>query len=106
LKWNSGIAKALAVRTFSDNHEMLLPLPFSRENFPALTMKRNGKKPLTREQLLQRIWIDPARCFGKPCIRGHGGFSFSVSPPLVHPLGGSSLLHVRVMRPTYSRVTE
>lgn len=26
---------------------------------------------LTREQLLQRIWIDPKRCFGKPCIRGH-----------------------------------
>jgi uncharacterized protein (DUF433 family) len=26
---------------------------------------------LTREQLLQRIWIDPNRCFGKPCIRGH-----------------------------------
>jgi uncharacterized protein (DUF433 family) len=28
-------------------------------------------KPLTREELLQRIWIDPARCGGKPCIRGH-----------------------------------
>jgi uncharacterized protein (DUF433 family) len=26
---------------------------------------------MTREQLLQRIWIDPARCAGKPCIRGH-----------------------------------
>ncbi len=26
---------------------------------------------LTREALLARIWIDPARCFGKPCIRGH-----------------------------------
>jgi uncharacterized protein (DUF433 family) len=24
-----------------------------------------------REELLQRIWIDPQRCFGKPCIRGH-----------------------------------
>lgn len=24
-----------------------------------------------REQLLERIWIDPARCGGKPCIRGH-----------------------------------
>jgi uncharacterized protein (DUF433 family) len=32
-------------------------------------MKR--KKSLSREELLQRIWIDPARCFGKPCIRGH-----------------------------------
>ncbi len=26
---------------------------------------------MTREQLLQRISIDPAVCFGKPCIRGH-----------------------------------
>jgi uncharacterized protein (DUF433 family) len=26
---------------------------------------------MTREQLLSRIWIDPKRCFGKPCIRGH-----------------------------------
>jgi uncharacterized protein (DUF433 family) len=29
------------------------------------------KRQLTREELLQRIWIDPGRCFGKPCIRGH-----------------------------------
>ncbi len=26
---------------------------------------------MAREELLQRIWIDPLRCFGKPCIRGH-----------------------------------
>ncbi len=26
---------------------------------------------MTREELLRRIWIDPARCAGKPCIRGH-----------------------------------
>jgi uncharacterized protein (DUF433 family) len=26
---------------------------------------------MTREELLKRIWIDPNRCFGKPCIRGH-----------------------------------
>ena len=26
---------------------------------------------MTREQLLTRISIDPAVCFGKPCIRGH-----------------------------------
>jgi uncharacterized protein (DUF433 family) len=25
---------------------------------------------MTREELLQRISIDPAICFGKPCIRG------------------------------------
>jgi len=25
---------------------------------------------MTRQQLLQRISIDPAVCFGKPCIRG------------------------------------
>lgn len=28
------------------------------------------KRP-NRDTLLQRIWIDPARCGGKPCIRGH-----------------------------------
>ena len=26
---------------------------------------------LTRDELLKRIWIDPTRCGGKPCIRGH-----------------------------------
>jgi uncharacterized protein (DUF433 family) len=26
---------------------------------------------MTREELLQRIWIDPGRCGGQPCIRGH-----------------------------------
>ena len=26
---------------------------------------------MTRDELLARIWIDPKRCFGKPCIRGH-----------------------------------
>lgn len=26
---------------------------------------------MKREELLERIWIDPARCGGKPCIRGH-----------------------------------
>ena len=26
---------------------------------------------MSREELLQRISIDPAVCFGKPCIRGH-----------------------------------
>lgn len=29
------------------------------------------KSSLTREEFLARIWIDPLRCFGKPCIRGH-----------------------------------
>lgn len=28
-------------------------------------------KDLSRETLLGRIWIDPQRCGGKPCIRGH-----------------------------------
>jgi uncharacterized protein (DUF433 family) len=28
-------------------------------------------KAQAREELLKRIWIDPARCGGKPCIRGH-----------------------------------
>lgn len=26
---------------------------------------------MERDKLLERIWIDPARCGGKPCIRGH-----------------------------------
>jgi len=26
---------------------------------------------MKRDEVLQRIWIDPARCGGKPCIRGH-----------------------------------
>jgi uncharacterized protein (DUF433 family) len=26
---------------------------------------------MTRNELLQRISIDPNICFGKPCIRGH-----------------------------------
>jgi uncharacterized protein (DUF433 family) len=26
---------------------------------------------MTRDELLERIWIDPARCGGRPCIRGH-----------------------------------
>ena len=26
---------------------------------------------MTRNELLSRISIDPAVCFGKPCIRGH-----------------------------------
>lgn len=26
---------------------------------------------MTREELLQRIVVDPNLCFGKPCIRGH-----------------------------------
>ena len=28
-------------------------------------------KNLSREELLKRIWIDPERCGGKPCIRSH-----------------------------------
>lgn len=26
---------------------------------------------MTRDELLQRITVDPNICFGKPCIRGH-----------------------------------
>jgi uncharacterized protein (DUF433 family) len=28
-------------------------------------------KVMNRAELLERIWIDPKRCSGKPCIRGH-----------------------------------
>jgi len=27
--------------------------------------------PMTRNELLERITVDPNICFGKPCIRGH-----------------------------------
>lgn len=30
-----------------------------------------GVTTMTRTELLNRISIDPAICFGKPCIRGH-----------------------------------
>lgn len=30
-----------------------------------------GKSSVTREELLSRISIDPAVCFGKPCVKGH-----------------------------------
>jgi uncharacterized protein (DUF433 family) len=26
---------------------------------------------MNREELLKRIWINRARCGGKPCVRGH-----------------------------------
>jgi uncharacterized protein (DUF433 family) len=29
------------------------------------------RKNMTRDELLQRISIDPNVCFGKPCIKGH-----------------------------------
>lgn len=40
---------------------------------PGFTRRREDVTvaAVTREELLQRIWIDPQRCFGKPCIRGH-----------------------------------
>jgi uncharacterized protein (DUF433 family) len=28
-------------------------------------------RAMTREELLERITVDPGICFGKPCIRGH-----------------------------------
>jgi uncharacterized protein (DUF433 family) len=30
-----------------------------------------GEVPMTRQELLSRITVDPQVCFGKPCIRGH-----------------------------------
>jgi uncharacterized protein (DUF433 family) len=32
---------------------------------------KSGGKPMTRQNLLSRISIDPNICFGKPRIRGH-----------------------------------
>lgn len=37
----------------------------------ALLVQTYPVPPMNREELLKRIWIDPARCGGKPCVRGH-----------------------------------
>jgi len=41
----------------------------------AATIAIEDRKPqeacMSREELLERISIDPNICFGKPCIRGH-----------------------------------
>jgi uncharacterized protein (DUF433 family) len=29
------------------------------------------EQPVTKDELLERISVDPKVCFGKPCIRGH-----------------------------------
>jgi uncharacterized protein (DUF433 family) len=42
---------------------------------------------MTRDELRQRIWIDPARCGGRPCIRGH---RIWVSLVLDHLASGST----------------
>jgi uncharacterized protein (DUF433 family) len=36
-----------------------------------MNYEKFGGKPMTRQNLLSRISIDPNICFGKPCIRGH-----------------------------------
>ena len=50
----------------------------------------------TRGELLKRIWIDPARCGGKPCIRGH-----RIWVPLILDLlaSGSTAEAIRAMYP-------
>ena len=37
----------------------------------ALDTGERHRRGVTREELLARISIDPAVCFGKPCIKGH-----------------------------------
>jgi len=41
---------------------------FHRESYKRVALMAKAFK---REELLQRITIDPNICFGKPCIRGH-----------------------------------
>src|SRR5437867_604634 len=44
---------------------------------------RGGReKKMTRDELLQRISIDPKVCFGKPCIKGHRIWVSLVLDPL------------------------
>ena len=49
-------------------------------------------KHLTREELLRRIWIDPARCGGKPCIRGHRIWVSLILDLLADGVGGAEIL--------------
>jgi uncharacterized protein (DUF433 family) len=36
-----------------------------------MRFESSGEVPMTRQELLSRITVDPQVCFGKPCIRGH-----------------------------------
>jgi len=46
----------------------------------------------TREELLGRIWIDPARCGGRPCIRGHRIWVSLILDLLASGLGPAEIL--------------
>jgi len=45
-------------------------IPQERQQSDRINRKERDHM-LTREELLDRISIDPNICFGKPCIRGH-----------------------------------
>lgn len=45
--------------------------PWAERLAPRRDLRYSRGMSCTHQQLLDRIWIDPARCGGKPCIRGH-----------------------------------
>jgi uncharacterized protein (DUF433 family) len=55
---------------------------------------------VTREELLQRIWIDRQRCFGKPCIR-----SYRIWVSLILDLLASGSTVAEILK-DYPRLTE
>jgi uncharacterized protein (DUF433 family) len=61
---------------------------------------KSGGKPMTRENLLSRISIDPNICFGKPCIRGH---RISVSLILDYLAGGTTIEEILEAYPSIER---
>ena len=46
----------------------------------------------TRRELLRRITVDPAVCFGKPCIRGHRIWVSLILDMLADGMGASEIL--------------
>ena len=47
---------------------------------------------MNREDLRKRIWIDPQRCGGKPCIRGHRIWVSLILDQLAHGMTVEDIL--------------
>jgi uncharacterized protein (DUF433 family) len=61
---------------------------------------KSGGRPMTRQNLLSRISIDPNICFGKPCIRGH---RIWVSLILDYLAGGMTVEEILEAYPSINR---
>jgi len=61
---------------------------------------KSGGKPMTEDNLLSRISIDPNICFGKPCIRDH---RIWVSLILDYLAGGMTIEEILEAYPSIER---